>query len=164
MFHLMEKKTMKKLMFLTMMFGLMIALTGSVSAQNKGNGYVLTINDNNTPKSTVFSIKSGDQIVASIMTSDGSYGLSKGMSYSRIEVRQTNKIAYFYYAADKPELQDIINNRRQGRTTKVTGVCTNSKPIKANDKFTIQSQPAQGGGTDVTFTFNGGGCFSFIAK
>ena len=154
---------MKKLMFLTM-FGLMIALTGSVSAQNKGNGYVLTINDNNTPKSTVFSIKSGDQVVASIMTSDGSYGLSKGMSYSRIEVRQTNKIAYFYYAADKPELQDIINNRRQGRTTKVTGVCTNSRPLNVKDKFTIQSQPAEGGGTAVTISFNIGTCFSFIAK
>ena len=164
MFHLMEKKTMKKLMFLTMMFGLMIALTGSVSAQNKGNGYVLTINDNNTPKSTVFSIKSGDVIVASIMTGDGNYGLQKGVKFSRIEVRQPNKIAYFYYASDSPDLQYAINNREKGRTTKVTGVCTNSKPFKANDKFTIQSQPAQGGGTDVTFTFNGGGCFSFIAK
>ena len=161
MFHLMEKKTMKKLMFLTMMFGLMIALTGSVSAQNKGNGYILTINDAN--KSTEFSIKGGDELVAKIIRPGGKYG-TPAAGYSGFEVRQPNKIVYFYYAADKPELQDAINNRQQGRTTKVTGVCTNSKPIKANDKFTIQSQPAQGGGTDVTITFNGGGCFSFIAK
>ncbi|MEP7336543.1 MAG: hypothetical protein ABI977_02165 [Acidobacteriota bacterium] len=155
---------MKKTMFLTMMFGLMIALTGSVSAQNKGNGRVLTVNDDNIPKSTEFSIKSGDAIVSSIVPGNGSYGLPKGNSYSRIEVRQPNKIIYIYYAADTPELQDIINNKRAGRTTKVSGVCTNSKPLKANDKLTIQSQPAQGGGTMVTFTFEGKGCFSFIAK
>ncbi|HEX9005059.1 MAG TPA: hypothetical protein VGB07_34430 [Blastocatellia bacterium] len=154
---------MKKTMFLTMMFGLMIALTGSASAQNKGNGRVLTVNDDNVPKSTEFSVKNGNEIVASIATSNGNYGIPKGATFSRIEVRQPNKIIYLYYAADTPELQDIINNKRSGRTTKVNGVCTNSKPLKANDKFTIQSQPAKGGGTDVTFTF-GGACFSFIAK
>ncbi len=155
---------MKKSVLLTMMFGLMIALTGSVSAQNKGNGRVLTVNDDNVPKSIEFSVKNGDEIVASIATSNGNYGIPKGATYSRIEVRQPNKIIYLYYAADTPELQDIINNKRSGRTTKVSGVCTNSKPLKANDKFTIQSQPAKGGGTDVTFTFDGKGCFSFIAK
>lgn len=156
---------MKKSMFLTlMMFCLMIALTGLASAQNKGNGRVLTVNDDNVSKSTEFSIKNGDEIVASIATSNGNYGIPKGATFSRIEVRQPNKIIYLYYAADTPELQDIINNKRAGRTTKVSGVCTNSKPLKANDKLTIQSQPAQGGGTMVTFTFDGKGCFSFIAK
>ena len=155
---------MKKSMFLTMMmFCLMVALTSVASAQNKGNGRVLTVNDDNPSKSTEFSVKNGDEIVASIATSNGNYGIPKGATYSRIEVRQPNKIVYIYYAADTPELQDIINNKRAGRTTKVKGVCTNSRPIKANDKATIQSQPAQGGGTDVTFTF-GGACFSFVAK
>ena len=159
-----EAQKMKKFMFLTMIFGLMIAVTGSVSAQNKGNGRVLTVNDDNTPKTTEFAVKNGDAIVASISASNGNYGIPKGATVSRIEVRQPNKIIYIYYAADTPELQDIINNKRAGRTTKVSGVCTNSKPLKANDKLTIQSQPAQGGGTMVTFTFDGKGCFSFIAK
>ncbi len=155
---------MKKLMFLTMMFGLMIAFTVGVSAQNKGNGRVLTVNDDNTPKTTEFAVKSGNEIVASITASNGNYGIPKGATYSRIEIRQPNKIMYIYYAADTPQVQDQINNNRAGRTTKVTGVCTNSKPWKANDKVSIQTQPAQGGGTDVTFTVDGKGCFSFIAK
>lgn len=149
---------MKKSMFVMMM---MIALTGIVSAQNKGNGRVLTVNDDNVPKTTEFSVKNGDQIVTKIATAQhGNYGIPKGATYSQVEVRQPNKITYLYYAADTPALQDAINNK----TLKVRGVCTNSKPIKANDKFTIQSQPAQGGGTDVTFTFEGKGCFSFVAK
>lgn len=64
-----------------------------------------------------------------------------------------------YYAVDTPQLQDAIN----GKTLKVSGVCTKQRPLKKGDKFTIQSQAASGGGTDVTFTF-GGTCFSFIAK
>ncbi len=155
---------MKKFMFLTMIFGLMIAVTGSVSAQNKGNGRVLAVNDDNVPKTTEFSARSGDQVVASIVTSNGERGMPKGSQYSRIEVRQPRKIMYIYYAADTPAVQDQINNKRAGRSTKVTGVCTNLKPWKAEDKVTIQTQPAQGGGTDVTFTVQGKGCLSFVAK
>ena len=155
---------MKKLMFLTMMFGLMIAFSINVSAQNKGNGRVLTVNDDNTPKTTEFAVKSGNEIVASIATGNGNYGIPKGGTYSRIEVRQPNKIMYIYYAADSGTTQDQINNNRAGRSTPVTGVCTNSKPWKANDKVTIQTQPAKGGGTDVTFTVEGKGCFFICCK
>lgn len=147
-----------------MMFGLMIALTGGASAQNKGNGRVLTVNDDNVPKTTEFSARIGDEVVAKIATSNGGRGIPKGATYSQIEVRQPYKIMYIYYAADTPEVQDQINNKRNGRTTKVTGVCTNLKPWKAEDKVTIQTQPAKGGGTDVTFTVQGKGCISFIAK
>lgn len=151
---------MKKLTFLMMMFCLTVALTGVASAQNKGNGRVLTVNDDNVPKTTEFSVKNGDEIITKIVTSQHSnYGIPKGSQYTQLEVRQPRKITYLYYATDTPALQDAINNK----TLKVRGVCTNSKPIKANDKFTIQSQPAQGGGTDVTFTFSNG-CFSFVAK
>ena len=107
---------------------------------------------------TEFLVKNGDEVVTGVFEGTGGE-FTKGMKFTRIEVRQTNKIVYIYYAADTPQVQAQINNKK----TKVTGVCTNSKPLKAGDTLTIQTQPANGGGTDVTFTFNNA-CFSFIAK
>lgn len=93
--NMLEKNLMKKFVFLMMLFGLMIVLTGDVSAQNKGNGKVMTVNDDNTPKTTEFSPKSGDQIVTKIQSSNGNYGIPKGATYTQLEVRQPNKIMYF---------------------------------------------------------------------
>lgn len=142
-----------------MMFGLMIAFTVSVSAQNKGNGRVLQFDTRS--KLTESAPTAGDGVTTMIETSNGNFGIPKGTKYTKLALFQSGKgIMYFYYAADSPQIQEQLNNKK----SKVFAVCTNTKPWKAEDKFTIQTQAAQGGGTDVTFTVQGKGCFSFIAK
>ncbi len=150
---------MKKLMFLTIMFGLMIAFSINVSAQNKGDGKVIKWDTRSSLKESA--PKQGDGVTTRIVTSDGNDGMTKGAKYTQLMLTQPGRgIMYFYYAANTPQVQEQLNNKK----ATVFAVCTSTKPWAAGDKLTIQTQPAKGGGTDVTFTVNGKGCFSFIAK
>lgn len=159
MFNSIKKNSMKNLVFLTMMFGLMIAFSINVSAQNKGNGKVIKWDTRSNLKESA--PKKGDTVTTSIVTSNGKDGMTNGAKYTRLMLTQPGRgIMYFYYAADTPQIQDQLNNKK----ATVFAVCNSTKPWAEGDKVTIQTQAAQGGGTDVTFTVEGKGCFSFIAK
>ena len=142
-------------MFLTIVFGLMIAFTAGVSAQNKGNGKVILVYN-----ASELAPKSGDDVITRIKTGNGDYGMPKDFKYTELELRQGDKAIYIYYNVDTGDIQDEINDKN----AKVFATCTEGKPWKTGDKITIQTQPAEGGGTDVTFTNGAKGCFSFIAK
>ncbi|MFN8000737.1 MAG: hypothetical protein U0X75_06945 [Acidobacteriota bacterium] len=75
-----------------------------------------------------------------------------------------NAQGFFYWAANTPALQNILLNK----STVVRGVGTKNQPLMRGDTYDIRTQPAQGGGTDVTFDVKRGGkyiaTFSFVVK
>jgi len=151
---------MKKLMFLTMMFGLMIAFTVSVSAQKSitkvGDGRVLTFNTQSAKVDSVPRV--GDAVVTSFDTSDGKFGLTKGTKYTRLAMKQGGRgTLYFYYLVSVPKIAEQINNKQAN----VSVVCTNTKPWTTDDKVIVSIADAPGGGKDVRFSVPDKGCFIF---
>ena len=125
------------------------------SVQDVGNGRVILVYN-----ASELAPKIGDDVITMISTGDGDYGMEKGVTYTSLELRQQDRAMYFYYATNTGTTQDEINDKN----AKVVTTCPNTKPWKTEDKITIQTQPAQGGGIQVTFTNQGKGCFSFIAE
>ncbi len=154
---------MKKLMFLTMMFGLMIAFNVSVSAQKSitkvGDGRVLTFFTQSAKVDSVPRV--GDPVVTSFDTSDGKFGLTRGTKYTRLAMDQKGKgQLYFYYLVSVPKIAEQINNKRAN----VSLVCTNTKPWTTDDKVIVSIADAPGGGKDVRFSVPDTGCFIFNVK
>ena len=155
---------MKKLMFLTMMFGLMIVFTGSVSAQKSitkvGDGRVLTFFTQSAKVDSVPRV--GDSVVTSFNISDGKFGLNFGLKrgdkYTRLAMDQKGKgQLYFYYLVSVPTIAEQINNK----SSKVNVVCTDTKPWTIDDKVIVTIADAPGGGKDVRFSVPDKGCFIF---
>ena len=160
---------MKKLMFLTMMFGLMIVLTGSVSAQNKGKGLVYGFSDANGGGNgrDSYAPKFGDAVRIAEHTprnTDAEVGFVSGQKMDIVMFIQGKRISGVRMEGVPQDLRNLMMNK----TTKISGLTSETAPLKRGDTVTIQSQPAKGGGMDVTFSFFRGGksfnSISFVVK
>ena len=132
---------MKKLMFLTMIFGLMIAFTAGVSAQNVGRGEVLSVYN-----ASELTPKSGDDVITRIKTSNGDYGMKKGSTYYSLELRQGNKAMYISYPTNSEfsisEFKDKINNKNVTVTR-----ARSLENWKTEDDIQFATRRISGGGT-----------------
>ncbi|MGI8639469.1 MAG: hypothetical protein ACR2MG_05885 [Pyrinomonadaceae bacterium] len=155
MFNSLKKKSTNRLMFLLLVGMMMLIVTNTVNAQNVGTGKVFGVNKPGDPKFNAFTPKFGDIIETTLYTpkddSNKDLGLVKGQKYTMLMITQpsnNNAQAFIYWAADKPALQDKMLYKK----TKVGGLGVKQPPLMRGDTFTIQTQPAKGGGLDVTFS------------
>ena len=136
-----------------------------------GNGKIFGINKPGDANFKAFVPKNGDKIETTLYTpnndSTKDLGLVKGQKYTMLMITQpgnNNAQGFFYWAANTPALQNILLNK----STVVRGIGTTNQPLMRGDTFDIRTQPAQGGGTDVTFDIKRGGkyiaTFSFVVK
>ena len=171
MFNSLKKKSTNRLMFLLLAGMMMLIVTNTVNAQNVGTGKVFGVNKPGDPKFNAFTPKVGDIIETTLYTpkddSNKDLGLVKGQKYTMLMITQpdnNNAQAFIYWAANKPALQGQMLYKK----TKVSGLGVKQPPLMRGDTFTIQTQPAKGGGLDVTFSQfrdkKGIGIVSFVVK
>lgn len=136
-----------------------------------GNGKIFGVNKPGDANFKAIVPKNGDRVETTLYTpnndSNKDLGLVKGQKYTMMMLTQpgnNNAQGFFYWAANTPALQNILLNK----STVVRGVGTKNQPLMRGDTYDIRTQPAQGGGTDVTFDFKRGGkyiaTFSFVVK
>ena len=144
---------MKKLMFLTIVFGLMIAFTAGVSAQIEGKGRVILVYNASELAPNI-----GDDVFTRISTGDGDHGMPKGEKYHSLELRQGNKAMYIEYYTHNAEFQIELNDLNAKVAT-----MSFPNPWKTNDKITIRTELLWGGGMEVKFSNEQRkGSFSFV--
>ncbi|MDX2042088.1 MAG: hypothetical protein SF097_12610 [Acidobacteriota bacterium] len=136
-----------------------------------GNGKIFGVNKPGDANFKAIVPKNGDRVETTLYTpnndSNKDLGLVKGQKYTMMMLTQpgnNNAQGFFYWAANTPALQNILLNK----STVVRGVGTKNQPLMRGDTYDIRTQPAQGGGTDVTFDFKRGNkyiaTFSFVVK
>lgn len=136
-----------------------------------GNGKIFGVNKPGDANFKAIVPKNGDKVETTLYTpnndSNKDLGLVKGQKYTMLMLTQpgnNNAQGFFYWAANTPALQNILLNK----STVVRGIGTTNQPLMRGDTFDIRTQPAQGGGTDVTFDLKRGGkyiaTFSFVVK
>ncbi|MBD1807880.1 hypothetical protein H6F98_20850 [Microcoleus sp. FACHB-SPT15] len=77
---------------------------------------------------------------------DTEVGIVAGATYSAVTVTQGNSQAVIQYSVDDPNLQDKLS----GINTVVAGIGSGTT-IKRGDEVVVSTQPAEGGGIDITF-------------
>ena len=136
-----------------------------------GNGKIFGVNKPGDANFKAFVPKNGDRVETTLYTpkddSNKDLGLVKGQKYTMLMITQpgnNNAQGFFYWAANTPALQNTLLNK----STVVRGIGTTNQPLMRGDTFDIRTQPAQGGGTDVTFDLKRGNkyiaTFSFVVK
>lgn len=136
-----------------------------------GNGTIFGVNKPGDANFKAFVPKNGDKIETTLYTPNNDQnkdlGLVKGQKYTMLMITQPNNNkaqAFFYWAANTPDLQGKLLYK----STVIRGLGTTNQPVMRGDKFDIRTQPAQGGGLDVTFDIKRGNkyvaTFSFVVK
>ena len=136
-----------------------------------GNGKIFGVNKPGDANFKAIVPKNGDRVETTLYTPNDDknkdLGLVKGQKYTMLMITQpgnNNAQGFFYWAANTPALQNTLLNK----STVVRGIGTTNQPLMRGDTFDIRTQPAQGGGTDVTFDLKRGNkylaTFSFVVK